>query len=87
MVQVFHRLRELPTGIKVLKKKFSIKRRDARSSDSQHATPAEDAEYDHFFRYTSGRWIYNERERERLILFTTPLNRKLCRNAYSVRVL
>ncbi|KAH0834678.1 hypothetical protein J3R83DRAFT_10202 [Lanmaoa asiatica] len=48
---------------------------------------AKDSEYDQVFRYTSGRWIYNERERERLFLLQTLLIRKLCRNAYQICVL
>ncbi|KAH0834238.1 hypothetical protein J3R83DRAFT_11555 [Lanmaoa asiatica] len=86
MTQVLHRLRELPTGTHVnVFKRFSVRRRDAR--DSERVASAKDSEYDQFFRYTSGRWIYNERERERLFLLQTLLIRKLCGNAYQICVL
>jgi hypothetical protein len=83
MIQVLHRLRELPTGVRVLKR-FRAKRRDAHSSDLARA---KDSEYGQFFRYTSGRWIYNDRERERLPPLQTLLIRKLFRNAYSIYLL
>ncbi|KAG8216322.1 hypothetical protein J3R82DRAFT_6392 [Butyriboletus roseoflavus] len=43
-----------------MKLRFRIKRRDAHSSDG--GTLAKGSDYEQFFRYTSGRWIYNERE-------------------------
>ncbi|KAI9455496.1 kinase-like domain-containing protein [Boletus coccyginus] len=69
MTQVLHRLRELPSGVRTLRI-FRVKRRDAHSSDSARAAQAKDSKYGQFFQYTSGRWIYNEREQMR-IRYTT----------------
>ncbi|KAF8122597.1 kinase-like domain-containing protein [Boletus edulis] len=55
MVQVLHRLRELPARLQTLRKQFNIKQ--PKSSD-----PNSNPGYEQFFRYTFGRWIYNERE-------------------------
>ncbi|KAI9567965.1 kinase-like domain-containing protein [Boletus coccyginus] len=60
MTQVLHRLRELLSSVRTLRI-CGVKRRDARSSDSARAAQAKDSK-GQFFQYTSGRWIYNERE-------------------------
>ncbi|KAG6379580.1 kinase-like domain-containing protein [Boletus reticuloceps] len=59
MVQVLHRLRA-----RLLRRQFNIKHEDTpKSSDPD---PNSNPEYEEFFRYTFGRWIYNEREQMRI---------------------